>query len=66
MQPYQQRVIDEKAELDAKLEKLRVFIGGGFFAELMDDQKRRLYRQFHAMGDYSDALNDRILAFNEQ
>ena len=66
MQPYQQRVIDEKAELDAKLEKLRVFIGGGLFAELLDDAKRRLYRQFHAMGDYSDALNDRILAFNEQ
>jgi len=63
MKPHQERVIQEKTELDEKIAKLRAFIEGPIFSALSDDERRRMHRQLHAMGDYSDALNDRIVAF---
>ena len=63
MKPYQERVIEEKMELDEKIVKLLAFIEGPLFSALSDDERRRMHRQLRAMGDYSDALNERIAAF---
>lgn len=62
-QPHQQRVVDEKAELDSKLEKLNTFLGGTFYEGLPEAERLRLARQGCVMKDYSDILSDRIAAF---
>lgn len=62
--PHQQRVIDEKTELDDKLTKLKAFIDGtAIFAGLPDDEKERLVRQHSCMTEYSEILGERIAAF---
>ena len=63
MEDYQQRVIDEKAELDAKLEKLREFQTTTKFGSINNDKKNRLYRQEEVMTEYSKILGERIKAF---
>lgn len=63
LQPHQQRVVEEKAELDDKIEKLTAFIAGGLFKTLPSDECSRLTRQRVAMLDYSRILGARIEAF---
>ena len=64
LQPHQQRVIDEKAELDGRLGKLREFIcSSPIFKQLPGPERGRLYRQQTAMEAYSDVLGERIAAF---
>ena len=65
MEPHQQRVVDEKAALDDKLEKLLAFIDAGkgaIFSKLVTDEKERLTTQARIMKEYSDVLADRIAA----
>lgn len=63
MAPHQQRVVEEKAELDAKRDKLRVFINGDEFKALDTDERGRLDQQFQVMAQYSIILGKRIAAF---
>ncbi len=69
MQPHQQRVVDEKIELDAKLKKLRAFIENSgenpsaIFAGLPTAERSRLARQASIMEEYSDVLRERIVNF---
>jgi hypothetical protein len=64
MQPHQQRVVDEKKELDEKLDKLKAFIEvNPIFKKLPEDERRRLNRQFDVMAEYSGILSQRIAAF---
>lgn len=64
LQPHQQRVVDEKTELDDKLLKLKAFIDGNkIFVSLPDEEKERLVRQHRCMTEYSDILGERIIAF---
>ena len=64
MQPHQQRVVDEKTELDEKLAKLGEFIESSpIFAGLPDGERKRLVRQKSCMGEYSEILGERIAAF---
>lgn len=63
MQPHQQRVVDEKTDLDDKCAKLASFIGGPVFIGLPDPEQSRLRQQAHAMAAYSLILGDRIAAF---
>ena len=64
MQPYQQRVVDEKSELDEKSTKLGEFIESSpIFSGLPDDEKERLVRQKSCMSEYSEILGERIAAF---
>jgi hypothetical protein len=60
---YQQRVRDEKADLDEKLGKLEAFIGTMTYVELPVEERSRLYRQRRSMADYSEDLGERIAAF---
>ena len=63
LQPHQQRVVTEKAELDEKLAKLKTFFGTEMFASLDDAEMDRLQRQADAMDAYSFILGERIAAF---
>lgn len=63
LQPHQQRVVDEKAELDEKRTKLRNFTDTGMFSALTADEQRRMLNQLDAMNVYSDILGKRIAAF---
>lgn len=70
--PHQQRVVEEKAALDLKLEALMHFVTtdmgvtSEIFRGLPSDEKGRLRRQAKAMREYSDILGERIAAFTNQ
>jgi hypothetical protein len=63
MRPHQERVVTEKSELDAKIEKLRTFNNGPIYSTLPDKERIRLILQYVYMKDYSDILGERIAAF---
>jgi hypothetical protein len=63
MQPHQQRVVDEKAELSDKLGKLESFTGGPIFSGLPPAEQARLARQLLIMQLYEQVLSERISAF---
>ena len=58
---YQVRVIEEKQELDAKLEKLKAFLGGP--VEIEKEALNLLKQQESAMDVYSRVLGERIKLF---
>lgn len=60
---HQQRVIAEKAELDAKRTKLNGFYSTTLFHELPESEQSRLLSQGVAMRTYSEILGARIEAF---
>lgn len=69
--PHQQRVVDEKAELDDRIQKLAAFIdtsteGFSVFASLSEPERMRLYEQHRAMTAYSTIHGERIAAFGSQ
>ena len=62
--PHQQRVIDEKCQLDTRLQALRKFIGGNvLFEDLHENEQQRLRHQVDAMAQYSSILAERIENF---
>jgi len=63
MQPHQQRVVDEYAELDSRLAKLISFFDTPLFSGLADADKELLVSQGEAMQQYSTILLKRILTF---
>lgn len=60
---FQQRVVDEKTELDIRREKLIIFIQSPAFDRLNANECSLLTRQLTAMDDYSAVLGERICAF---
>jgi hypothetical protein len=65
MQPHQQRVVDEKAELDEKRSKLSAFFNTDLFRRLDQAEKDRLRTQHSVMGVYSEVLHQRVSAFSQ-
>lgn len=63
MQEFQQRVIDEKKELDEKRGKLSSFLTTDIFRHLPGTERERLLRQSYLMSQYSIVLGERIGAF---
>ncbi len=63
-QPFQQRVIDEKCELDEKLAKLNAFIETNAFQSLDRIDQILLRRQLWTMQEYSKTLELRIKKFS--
>lgn len=63
MQPFQQRVVDEKKELDEKIAKLKAFWDNPVFPTLPEVERVRLERQFDVMEEYSSILAERIANF---
>lgn len=60
---FQQRVLQEKQELDDKIKKLVPFIDGEIYKKLPEDEQVRLRKQVVLMSDYSEVLGERIAAF---
>jgi hypothetical protein len=60
---YQQRVLDEKAELDGRLHRLRAFFETESFPKLDLLEQDRMRRQAAAMSAYQSILRERIEAW---
>lgn len=63
MQPHQQRVVDEKADLDTKIIMLSNFRYTPTYDALDEKEKELLSRQLFCMTTYSMILKERIAAF---
>lgn len=63
LQPHQQRVVAEKAELDERIEKLNSYFEQPHFRSLHTDEQARMLHQAVLMEYYSKVLGDRIEAF---
>lgn len=63
--PHQQRVIDERADLVGRLDRLTIFFDTPTFASLDAAEQSRLQYQAVAMKEYAAALAERIVAFTE-
>lgn len=67
MLDYQQRVVDERKELQERKKKLATFIYiNDEYETLPEEEKSLLERQLWAMVDYSDVLKKRIDLFNKR
>jgi hypothetical protein len=65
MQPFQQRVIDEKLELDEKITKLAAFRTTSLFDSIDPSEQSRMTDQEVTMREYSRILGERITFFQE-
>lgn len=63
LQPFQQRVVEEKETLDVKLKALDAFLSTDQCHALPLDERTRLLRQRTSMQSYSKTLGDRIEAW---
>lgn len=63
MQAYQERVVEEKRELDEKLAKLDTFANTEQYAALSVKEQTQMTRQLCIMHNYSKVLGDRMEAF---
>jgi len=63
LQPHQERVVEEKKDLDTKIDKLKDFVEGPIHSTLVEDEQKRLATQLHHMKEYATALGQRIAAF---
>ena len=63
MEPHQQRVIDERNELDDKIDKLARFMKSEMLVSLPVDEQDRLDKQLKIMWEYSSILQERMAAF---
>lgn len=60
---FQQRVVQEKQELDDKIVSLDKFLLTDTFHNLSAEEQDRMSRQFDVMKEYSGILDERIDAF---
>lgn len=65
LKDWQCRVVEEKNELDEKLNKLNLFIETTKFWDLDNENRTLLRSQASAMSTYSDILARRIALFQE-
>lgn len=63
LQPHQQRVVDESAELTKRLSALLAFFQGVVFPTLSEAEQSRLRNQARFMDGYAAVLQERIKAF---
>jgi len=63
MEDYQEQVIQEKADLDLKIEKLNRFVSGETFQLLDSEEQQRMTEQLSYMNAYSEVLGRRIVEF---
>ena len=63
---YQQIILDEKKELDEKIQKLKSFLDKDLFKSLDEFERKLLKSQFSIMSIYSNILESRINLFNKE
>jgi len=67
MEPFQQKIVREKIDLDDKIKNLTAFIDGdSSFKTLSDAEQGRLRVQALIMMSYSAILLNRIKAFGKE
>ena len=64
MKEFQERVVEEKKQLDEKRHTLEQFFTSSLFRELDQAEKDRLRTHHSVMGVYSEIQHQRISAFN--
>lgn len=64
--PYQQRVVEERAELGVKTQALSKFFDTPVFEKLPLYEQKLLALQFNAMSSYELLLDMRIENFNKE
>ncbi len=64
MKQHQIRVVDEKTDLDGKIERLDAFIGTPIYHDLDGHDQFLLRFQLVAMRQYSTTLGERIARFD--
>ena len=62
LEPHQYRLLNERAELRDRLEKLDLFIHSDAFPCVPPPECDRLQRQASHMGEYLNVLNERVAA----
>ena len=63
LQPYQQRVVQERDELQEKVGKLAEFVRSPGFADVATNDRTLLLEQYQAMTEYVIILSRRIARF---
>lgn len=63
MKPHEERVVQEKKDLDEKLTKLQTFVDGPVFSQIAPQDRDLLLRQRSHMRKYSEVLGLRIARF---
>jgi hypothetical protein len=63
VEPHQERVVAEEAQLVERLDKLEAFLHDDRFVKLADEDKELLERQVRLMREYADILKERIARF---
>lgn len=63
MEPWQERVVSEKSELDARIHRLRAVLSNDSRYPLTHPQRDLMNRQLAYMLAYSSTLRDRIENF---
>lgn len=63
LEAFQQRVVDEKKDLDEKISKLKAFFDTKVFNDLPLEDQSLLYRQYNVMRPYQQVLAERIAKF---
>lgn len=66
LQPWQQRVVDEQAELSKKLKALKSYIDSDEVSSLSSRHWFLLNIQYYTMLNYNDVLVDRIDLINKE
>lgn len=64
IQPYQQRVIDERREANEKLVALGAFFGTAPYAALSGYEQSLMHRQHRIMQEYIAVLDQRLGVWN--
>ncbi len=63
MEEHNQRVVEEKRQLDERLNKLEAFIKSETFKGLNNSEQYWLEKQAGVMADYSYVLGERLVRF---
>jgi hypothetical protein len=63
MKPHEERVLEEKRELDVKIDMLTNFFQTAVYTKLGSEERYRLDHQISYMRNYSMILGQRIQAF---
>jgi len=63
MEPYQERVIEEKKSLDEKTQLLEKFLNTPMCEKVAGEELARMTEQLYHMRSYSKVLGERIEAF---
>lgn len=63
MLPHQERVVQQKRELDEEIAKLKDFLYSGKFDSVKDSELGIMVRQYSVMKRYSLILGERIAEF---